>query len=87
VTRRAVKLLLSLLATSVGGCVPPHNDTVMQGNANGVVVNFVGDVGQTLLLARQFCARYERIPVLHETKQENAYYFCLKPVAAPHPTP
>jgi hypothetical protein len=86
VTRRAVRLLVSLLATSVGGCAPPHNATVMQGNANGVVVNFVGDVGQTLPLARQFCARYERIPVLHETKEENVYYFCVKPADAPHPS-
>lgn len=84
--RRAVRLLVSLLAASVGGCAPPHNATVMDGNANGVVVNFVGEVGQTLPLARQFCARYERIPVLHETKQENAYYFCVKPADAPHPT-
>jgi hypothetical protein len=81
-----VRLLVSVLAASVGGCAPLRNDTVMQGNANGVVVNFVGDVAQTLSLAQQFCARYERIPVLHETKQENAYYFCVKPADAPHPT-
>lgn len=84
--RRTARLLISLLAAPIGGCVPPHQDTVMQGNANGVAINFTGDVGETLPLARQFCARYERVPVLHETKEDNVYYFCVKPTAAPHST-
>ncbi len=85
-TRRAAWLLVSVLAAPIGGCAPLHQDTVMQGNANGVAINFVGDVAGTLPLARQFCARYERVPVLHETKDENAYYFCVKPADLPHQT-
>ena len=84
--RRAAWLLMSTLAAPVGGCAAPYHDTLMQGNANGVAINFVGDVAETLPLARQFCARYERVPVLHETKDDNAYYFCVKPAEAPHPT-
>lgn len=78
-TRSAAKLLGLTLAAMVGGCAAPHHDTVMQGDANGVVVNYFGDVAETLPLARQFCARYERVPVLHGTRDENAYYFCVKP--------
>jgi hypothetical protein len=85
-TRRAAWLLVSALAAPLGGCALPHPATVMQGNANGVAINFVGDVAETLPLARQFCARYERVPVLHETKEENAYYFCVKAADVPHPT-
>ncbi|HTW53721.1 MAG TPA: hypothetical protein VME45_17655 [Stellaceae bacterium] len=83
-TRSAAKPLGLMLAALLGGCSAPHRDTVMQGDANGVTVNYFGDLAETLPLARQFCARYERVPVLHETKNENAYYFCVKPADAPH---
>lgn len=85
-TRRAAWLSISALAALSGGCTLPHHDAVMQGNANGVVINYVGDVAETQPLARQFCARYERVPVLHATKEDNAYYFCVKPGDAPQST-
>jgi hypothetical protein len=74
----------ALLALLDGcGAVTPQ-DAVMQGNANGVVINYVGDLNPTVPLAQQYCARFERVPVLHETKEGNAYYFCVPPSAAPH---
>ena len=85
--RGAAWLSLSTLAALMGGCSPPHHNAVMQGNANGVVINFFGDIAETRPLAQQFCARYERIPVLHQTKEENAYYFCVKPGDLPPPGP
>lgn len=85
-TRGAAWLSLSMLAALPGGCAAPHHDAVMAGNADGVVVNFFGDIAETRPLAEQFCARYERVPVLHETKEDNAYYFCVKPGDMPHST-
>jgi hypothetical protein len=55
----------------------PHN-TAMQGNANGVIINYVGDIKDTLPIARQHCARYERVPVLMKTDDENATYACVQ---------
>jgi len=84
-TRSAAKLSVLMLVALLGGCATQAHNTVMQGNANGVAINYIGDVAATLPLARQFCARYERVAVLHETKEDNAYYFCVKPADAPHP--
>jgi len=85
--RRAAWLLISALAAPAAGCALPYHDAVMQGNVNEVVISYGGEVAKTLPLAQQFCARYERIPVLHETKENNAYYFCVRPSDAPHLTP
>jgi hypothetical protein len=85
-TRRAAHPLVVMLAALLSGCAFQHHDTVMQGNVNGVEINYSGDIAETLPLAQQFCARYERVPVLHGTKDENAFYFCVKPAEVPHPT-
>lgn len=82
--RNAAWLAVAVSAALIGGCAAPPQDTVMQGNANGVVISYVGDIAATEPLARQFCARYERVPLLHETKEENAYYFCVRPGELPH---
>jgi hypothetical protein len=79
-TRQAALLVVLI----IGGCGMPHHDTVMQGNANGVVINFVGDLAETEPLARQYCARYERVPVFRQKKDENAFYDCVPPAAVPH---
>lgn len=55
----------------------------MQGNADGVVISYVGDIANTLPIARQHCARYERVPVLHDAKENHAVYFCVRPGAVP----
>lgn len=83
-TRSAAWLPVVVSALLIGGCAAPHQDRVMQGNSNGVVISYVGNVAETEPLARQFCARYERVPVLHETKPENVYYFCMRPGEMPH---
>jgi hypothetical protein len=81
-TRRAARHFLAMLACLLFGCVQAQ-DVAMRGNANLVQINYVGDVADTLPLARQHCAQYERIPVLHETKPDYVIYFCVKPGAAP----
>jgi hypothetical protein len=80
--RRAARNFVIALGTLAGGCTLPHQDMAIQGNANGVIINYVGDIAETLPLARQHCAQYERVPVLHETKDDNAIYFCVPPGAA-----
>ena len=50
--RRATMLLVSMLVGPIGGCAA-HHDTVMGGSANGVEINYVGDIAETLPLAQQ----------------------------------
>jgi len=76
--RRMTYLCLLLL----GACTTPPKDAALQGNANGVVISYVGDINATLPLAQQHCARYERVPVLHGTGDNRAIYLCVPRGAA-----
>ncbi|HTQ33589.1 MAG TPA: hypothetical protein VMI30_05430 [Stellaceae bacterium] len=73
---------LWLLAMGLAGCAASPKGIAMQGNADGVIIDYVGDVAATLPIAQQHCARYERVPVLHEAKENHAVYFCVRPGAA-----
>ena len=70
---RRVVLLGALLA----GCTLPHQDAALRGGPDGVDIGYAGDLNETLPLARQHCARYERGPVLREAKENHAYYACV----------
>jgi hypothetical protein len=78
--RRAAGFSVAL-GTALGGCALPHHDVAMRGSADGVIINYFGDLTETLPLARQHCAQYERVPVLRETKDNNAIYDCVRPGA------
>jgi hypothetical protein len=69
---------------ALAGCAAPPHDVVMEGNADGVIISYTGDIALTEPLARQYCARYERVPVLHQSTDSNVVYFCVKPGVAPH---
>jgi hypothetical protein len=76
---RPAGLMTLAIGSLLGACATPPKDVAMQGNADGVIISYVGDVADTLPIAKQHCARYERVPVLHETKEERVVYFCIKP--------
>jgi hypothetical protein len=80
---RAARFLVLAFAALLCACNTPPQNVAMGGNADGVIINYFGDVAQTLPLARQHCARYERVPVLHETSENHAVYFCVRAAAAP----
>jgi hypothetical protein len=78
--------LVSLVALGalLGGCNDiPHQNVAMRGNADGVMINYVGEVADTLPIARQHCAQYERVPVLRQAKDNNATYACVHINAPP----
>lgn len=79
---RTARLALLAIAALLAGCDIPHQDAAMQGGVDGVIINYVGDLNETLPLARQHCARYERVPLLRQTKDNYAYYSCVRPGAA-----
>jgi hypothetical protein len=75
---RSAGLMALAIGSLLGACTTPPQDAAIQGNADGVIIRYVGDVADTLPIAKQHCARYERVPVLHETKPERVVYFCIK---------
>lgn len=74
---------LPLALAALAGCAAPPHDVVMQGNADGVIISYTGDLALTLPLARRHCAQFERAPVLHQSTDSNVVYFCVKPGAVP----
>jgi hypothetical protein len=70
--------LASCLA--IGGCAEQrHNVIMMDGKADGVVIQYYGDVEATLPLAREHCAAYERNPLRRSYSAEKnlVIYACV----------
>jgi hypothetical protein len=81
--RRALRMLGgTALCTAIGGCFT-HQDVAMSGNADGVMINYVGNVAETLPLARRHCAQYEREPVLRVARDNTATYACIRVSSGP----
>jgi hypothetical protein len=59
--RRVAGLLGVTALVALGGC-QNQNQIITDGKADGVVIQYYGDVEATLPLARQHCAAYERVP-------------------------
>jgi hypothetical protein len=74
----AGRFAILTLGALLVGCALAHQDTVMGGNADGVVINYFGDIAETLPMARRHCAQYERVPVLRQTKDNNVFYACVR---------
>jgi hypothetical protein len=67
------------LAAPLAACTLPHQDVAMRGTADWVLINYAGDVSDTLPIARRHCAQYERQPELRQAKDNSALYMCVKP--------
>lgn len=78
-TRRAMWLWCLMVAALVGGCATDAHDAIMEGTPNAVAISYAGDLSDTAPLARQYCARYERVPVFLRSADNRAYYYCLAP--------
>ncbi len=74
---RAARFFAALVVgLTLAGC--EDRAVTMSGNARGVLINYVGDVAQTLPLARKHCGQYEREPVLRSAKDNTAAYDCVR---------
>jgi hypothetical protein len=71
-----------MLGATLGGCLQ-HQDAAMRGNADYVSVSYTDDASETLRLARQHCAQYEREPVLRSATNNVAVYACVRANASP----
>jgi hypothetical protein len=78
------RLLIALSgAVAIGGvlagCLPHEDKIIMDGKADGVVIQYYGDLAETLPLARQHCAQYERVPKerSHSVEKNLVIYDCV----------
>ena len=67
-----------LLCGLLAACDLSPKDTVVGGGPDGVIVSYAGEVAETLPLARQYCARYERVPVFLQARENKAVYRCVR---------
>ncbi len=77
-TRRPGLAAICIWGILTAGCAAaPTKNTVMEGNADSVAIQFAGDVGATLPLAAKHCAQYERVPQLRNTRDDIVNYACV----------
>jgi hypothetical protein len=81
-TRSIAAVLLALAAGAAGstlsGCTGPH-PFVRAGDRNSVEVVYSGDAASALPVARQHCARYERVPRPVNAGADVAVFDCIGP--------
>lgn len=80
---RLAGLLGAMALTALGGCnmASNQNQIINDSKAEGVVIQYYGDVEATLPLARSHCAAYERVAVRRSYSAEKnlVIYACVKP--------
>jgi len=78
---RPAAIVLTLAVGAAGaalaGCTAPH-PAIRGGDQNSVEVSYGGDVASALPLARQHCARYERVPRLTDPGLDVAMFDCVR---------
>jgi hypothetical protein len=67
-----------VLLLAVAACSGPH-PFVRQGDTKSVEISYSGDVSTALPLARQHCARFERVPRLVNAGPDIADFDCVSP--------
>ena len=81
-TKSIAAFALALAAGDAGatlpGCTAPH-PFIRAGDANSVEVVYTGDAASALPLARQHCARYERVPRPVNAGADIALFDCVGP--------
>lgn len=61
----------------VGGCA--EKPFLSAGNANSAEVGYTRDLAAATEIAREHCARYEKIPRYLDSSENIAYFACEKP--------
>jgi len=77
---RPAAIVLTLAVGAAGavlaGCNAPHPN-IRDGDMNSVEVSYGGDVASALPLARQHCAKYDRVPRLSDPGLDVAIFDCV----------
>jgi hypothetical protein len=68
-----IAVLVGILAAGCSGPKP----FLLQGDASAAQVGFGGDIDAATLVAKQHCARYERVPRFLEAEEDVAFFDCV----------
>jgi hypothetical protein len=81
--KRLAGFLGATALAAFGGCsmTENQNQIINDSRAEGVVIQYYGDVEATVPLARSHCAAYERVAVRRSYSAEKnlVIYACVKP--------
>jgi hypothetical protein len=61
---------------ALAACTGPR-PFLRQGDANSAEIGYSGDIADTLPIARQHCAQFERVPRLVDAGLEIAHFDCV----------
>lgn len=74
---RAIGLLGLVMAGAMAGCA--EKPFLSSGDANSAAVGYSSDLAAATAVAREHCARYERVPRYLSSQQNIAYFACENP--------
>jgi hypothetical protein len=66
-----------ILAGAVAGCAT--KPFLTSGDANSAAVGYSGDLAAATEVAKEHCARYERVPRYLDSEENVAYFACEHP--------
>jgi len=75
----ARRILFPILIGGLAAACTGPKPFLLEGDANSAQVGYSGDAESTTAVARQHCARYERIPRLLEAQENVAFFDCVRP--------
>ena len=79
IPKNATRLFCVILAGSViAGCEGPK-PFLLEGDASSAEVGYSLSLAGTTDVAKQHCARYERVPHFLQAQEDVAYFDCVKP--------
>jgi hypothetical protein len=70
----AIRALCLIVAGAVIGCA--EKPFLSNGDATSAAVGYGGDLADATAVARQHCARYERVPRFLDAEENIAYFAC-----------
>jgi hypothetical protein len=73
------RTFLPVLLGGLGVACTGPKPFLLQGDASSAQVGYSGDVESATLVAKQHCARYERVPRFLEAQEDVAFFDCVRP--------
>ena len=73
------RIFFLVLAGSLSVACTGPKPFLMQGDASSAQVGYAGDIEGATLVAKQHCARYERVPKFLEAQENIAFFDCVRP--------
>jgi hypothetical protein len=73
------QIFFLVLAGGVGAACAGPKPFLLQGDASSAQIGYAGNIESATLVAKQHCARYERVPKFLEAQENIAFFDCVRP--------